>query len=407
MRSQPLHAALSAFVEEASLVLTSGNADGAEVDFELVEEGGRNRTPLYCYRPLVAEFVREHATALERLPSHGPAVRALARHDAVARYLKAAGDRVPREPGARAAVALDLLLARVFAETTDFTWDPERFAREYARLEETLFAGRTHAAVLVALHGLDVASPEVVLGDGLTLVRADCSDDLPSGADADVLVAFRAEVGAGDADPFAQAGRALRRLLAALRLYDEGGVALGPVAWTRIDDGPWRAVTLGGGGPAHGLVLVEPEDEDELRAFVNLVSRRTPRSGELAWALARHGMACERATPAEALSDVLLALRALLEPEGPASGLLPERLAALCAVPQERRACAERTAHAVALERAVMTGTAPAVAAVEALIAEQHDHLRALLRDVLCGHLDADLRGLADRLIAEAQPTVA
>jgi hypothetical protein len=29
-------------------------------------------------------------------------------------------------------------------------------------------------------------------------------------------------------------------------------------------------------------------------------------------------------------------------------------------------------------------------------------HLRALLRDVLCGHLDADLRGLADRLVAQA-----
>jgi hypothetical protein len=29
-------------------------------------------------------------------------------------------------------------------------------------------------------------------------------------------------------------------------------------------------------------------------------------------------------------------------------------------------------------------------------------HLRALLRDVLCGHLDSDLRSVADRLLAEA-----
>ena len=38
-----------------------------------------------------------------------------------------------------------------------------------------------------------------------------------------------------------QAGRAFRRLLVALRLYDGGGVALGSVAWTRVDSGAWRS----------------------------------------------------------------------------------------------------------------------------------------------------------------------
>ena len=62
---------------------------------------------------------------------------------------------------------------------------------------------------------------------------------------------------------------------------------------------------------------------------------------------------------AEALTDVLLALRALLEPEGPQSGQLATRLAALCATRTERAALAARTAHAVSLERAVVAGTAP------------------------------------------------
>ena len=56
-------------------------------------------------------------------------------------------------------------------------------------------------------------------------------------------------------------------------------------------------------------------------------------------------MACERAIPGEALTDVLLALRALIEPEGPASGRLAGRLAALCALPEERAALTARVAH--------------------------------------------------------------
>ena len=47
----------------------------------------------------------------------------------------------------------------------------------------------------------------------------------------------------------------------------------------------------------------------------------------------RFEMGCERLTPLEALTDYLLALRALLEPEGPSSGRLPERLAVICAAP--------------------------------------------------------------------------
>jgi len=58
-------------------------------------------------------------------------------------------------------------------------------------------------------------------------------------------------------------------------------------------------------------------------------------------------------------------------------------------------------AHAASLERAVIAGIAPADGGVEALLAEVTAHLRAMLRDVLCGHLDSDLRALADRLLVE------
>ncbi len=42
------------------------------------------------------------------------------------------------------------------------------------------------------------------------------------------------------------------------------------------------------------MLVVTPEQEDELRAFCNLVSRRAPHDNELAWALRRFELGCER-----------------------------------------------------------------------------------------------------------------
>jgi hypothetical protein len=187
-----------------------------------------------------------------------------------------------------------------------------------------------------------------------------------------------------------------------MRLFERGGYALGPVAWVRADGGSWRTVPLGSSGRPRFVTLIAEVQEDELRAFCNLVARRAPSSGELAWALARFEMGCERLAPFEALTDYLLGLRALLEPEGPQTGRLAQRLAAICAQPADRAALAERTAHAISLERAVIAGLAPAEPGADALVDELAEHLRALLRDVLCGHLDADLVGVADALLADA-----
>ena len=158
-------------------------------------------------------------------------------------------------------------------------------------------------------------------------------------------------------------------------------------------------MALGTAGSAAGELRLLPGQEDELRAFLSLVARRTPASGPIAWALRRFELASERPQAAEALTDVLLALRALLEPEGPGPGRLGERLAALCAEPAARPALAQRVAHAISLERAIIAGAA-VDPQLDALTGELGSHLRALLRDVLCSHLDADLRGLADTLLA-------
>jgi hypothetical protein len=201
MRSHTLHAAVRAFAEEAAALLAGETAQGAEVPFELEETGPRgHRTPLYCYRPLVGEFVRQRAGALERLPSHSTAVATLADHaDRLARYMSAIGER----PSGAPAAALQAFLGRVFGEATDFALEDARFDRAYAQLEEALFTGRTDATVVVGVVGLDIASPEVVLGEGLSLQRAEALAGAPADAtEADVLAVFRAVVDDDAPDPF-------------------------------------------------------------------------------------------------------------------------------------------------------------------------------------------------------------
>src|SRR4029077_12551278 len=178
-----------------------------------------------------------------------------------------------------------------------------------------------------------------------------------------------------------------RRLQTALRLWDDAEPSLAPVAWARTDGGPWMSVPLATGlRRTTGDCPPAPEEEDPLRAFCALIARRTPRAGELAWALRRFELGCERSSPYEALSDHLLALRALLEPEGPSSGLLAGRLAALCATPERRVEMTERMVRALRLERSAIAGTIAESAAGQALAEDVADHLRALLRDVICGH---------------------
>lgn len=411
MRNAALHHQLEAFTVDASSRLSAELAGGAEMPFELDEERGAGRPSLYCYRPLTGLFIQRHAPALSVLPSWGAAESRLAVSDALEDYLREQGEsRIPREPRGQARAVLVTFLSRVFAGRSDFGFEPAHFEAAYSDLEHALYEGHCTATVIAPVLGvaLDAGTAELGLGDGLSLIRGDLMADAPAdavwgeGEEPNVLAVLSVDQERSARPPVSVARTRFRRILTALRLFERGGYAIGPVAWARTEAGSWRPVPIGGSGRPRFLTLVQAGQEDELRAFCDLVGRRLPGGGELAWALARFEMGCERLAPSEALTDYLLALRALLEPEGPASGRLAQRLAVICARPEDRAELAERTARAVALERAIITGIIPAGSRVDAAVDELSEHLRAILRDALCGHLDADLRGVADELLAEA-----
>lgn len=418
MRSRQLEQSLTDYLEAAACHLREEVAGGAEVPFEVGASGasgGRGPT-LYCYRALTAPFIAERAEALESLPGHAESIAALEAHPGLGPYLAVKGRGVKLEKrAARARAALSALLEEVFDQQVDFQVDPARVRAALDRLHEPTARCDTATVLVATLRGLTIASPEVPIAGDLRLALPDALDGLPAGVAQDddshraagLLVVHRAN----DDDPagaLAHGREVLRELLLALRLFGDARIALAAIGWWRTGAGPWNPIALGGGGRPHGLLLLSAEEEDELRAFCSLVSRRTPSDGEVAWALRRYELGCDREDPLEALTDHLAALRALLEPEGPTSGLLAGRLAVLCAEPAHRARLAERVAQGVALERALVTGAslksvgAPRDrAAARALADELGNHLRALLSDVLGGHLDEDLAGLADRLLQE------
>jgi hypothetical protein len=209
------------------------------------------------------------------------------------------------------------------------------------------------------------------------------------------------DAAAGDGRALEEAGRRLRRLQTALRLWDDAEPSLGPTAWARTGGSAWTAVPLATGVRRDaGVCLLAADEEDPLRAFCSLVTRRTPRGGELAWALRRFELGCERASAVEALTDWLLACRALLaDQDQHGYEGMTERLAVICATPDDRPALEARLDEAIRLERAAIAGRVRPDPQVEDLIADLGGNLRAVLRDVLCGHLDPQLRRVADEML--------
>jgi len=408
MRNRALHDALRDFALEAAALLTDDLKAGAEVEFDVVDEGSSRGPALYRYQPRTPAFLSERWARLRELPACARACHELGA--GAAAWLRMNGLR-----GEQAEPALQAMLERLYEDATSFGFPEERFGRVYGEVELTLYRDAVRARVVAPLRGAWMEAERVELGDGLALVRGDAFDApeeavFPEEGDGSpaLLCVLERDMPAGEPIPASEPAARFASVVTAMRLWAPGGVTLGAPGWGQADHGRWQTLPIGSGGPPReaGWLLAAGEEQAFREFFAATCGARPPET--VAWALDRFEMGCERRWEVEALSDLLLALRALLDATSDAgqAGLAP-RLAALCAEEGMRRDVQRRLEAAIALERHVMGGSAGVRLDAESpreLVAEVEGHLRALLRDVLCGYLDADLKGVADDILLESGP---
>lgn len=423
MAHREVHDALRELGLDVAALLTEEVKAGAELPF-VIEEQGRDSV-LYSYTALTADFIGARWRAIRELPGYVPAERVLG--PGAAAYLRHRG-----LAGDGAGSVLRDLLERLYSDATTFAFPEERFEGLCAELEQAISDGQVATVVAVPVYGVRIAGRRVDLDDCLALVSARTIDlprqalDPPGRVELDdgltleagglapsVVAAFELRLAPDAPFPLVQAGEGFGRLLTALRLAGADGAAVGSIAWARTGAGAWHALPLAFPGP-NRHEWWQLTDDDELRELLEVVGR--PHDGAVAWALDRFDMGCARVIDAQALSDFLLALRALLADSG-AGGGLPMRLAALCAVEGDRRGVQARVELSLALERFVVTADGRDyvdVVGTESpadIVAELRQYLRALLRDVLCGYLPSDLRSTADEILlardGEAAPRAA
>jgi hypothetical protein len=113
MRNRALHDALREFALEAAALLTDELKAGAELEFDVVDEGQRRGPALYRYRPKTAEFIAERWDRLCELPTCARAAEALG--EGAAAYLQVQG-----LPGVQAQPALQAMLERLYEDATHF-----------------------------------------------------------------------------------------------------------------------------------------------------------------------------------------------------------------------------------------------------------------------------------------------
>jgi hypothetical protein len=421
VRNRALHDQLRLFAGQAADRLRAAVDAGNEIPFEVTEAPGA-RSALYRYTPLTGEFVRERFGELRSLEACAATVTALSRVEGTSAYLRVLGTSyVPAFEHDRAETTLAAFLCRLWEESSTFELEDPRFERAYRELESIVYEDTAVNTVVAPLVGVRLAAERWDLGSGIALVRGDLVDAPPEAVwtagrddhEPNALIVLMVESTPSEPPPLTSARIGFRKLLTALRLLKPGAATLGANAWWRTDEGPWQPAPLGFAGRSRGgRYWLEEHERAELAELFELLRSRPAQSGGLPWALARFELGCEHPVALEGLSDHLLALRAVLDRGERSESVIARRLAALCAEPADQRAVRDRLEQAFKLEELVMRGNVDAaymaaigVEAPELVVRELEENLRALLRDMVCGHIDANVTGIADDLLpAEAEP---
>jgi hypothetical protein len=405
VRDPLLNEALRRLAAEAATRFTTLVASGDQIPFDVAEQAGPDEVFFHSYVPLTARYVRERESELRSLPAFESAREAVALAGVAAPYLEQRGEVVSPEPGERAARLLTVFMASLWDGCTEFSLDRDRLESALVVLDAE--AGDVDEAeiVVVPIVGLQMPVARLQLPHGAQLVRTDSfeapieamrSEGMGRAAWEPQFLAI-AEQGEGG-DSAAAALQQLGELISVMRLFKGGGVGLGPYAFAPTGEGRWRRIATGAPAPRGDGYELGEEETAQLVELAETLEARPDPAGPLAWAVCRFELGCERPSALEGLSDHLLALRAVLDGQGPVGASLPMRAAALIADGStDRLGARERVEAAMELERAQMSGT-PVEADVE-LAEWVEECVRRILREAALGELGTDLNEAADETL--------
>jgi hypothetical protein len=424
VRDLHLRHTLTLLARDASGVFSDLVEGGQEIAYEIGEAG--DGFAFSQYQPLTARFVRDNATELRELESYREATATMRKADIAGPYLEEAGIGPPVDPIDRADLAVTYFLARLWDGCASFEIDDERFAATVAEIEECGEPEAGEVEAIVPLVGFQMPASRLDLS-GAAIVRADAVDvpaeaargERPGGAAWEPTFLISARVALDDDGGLGGAGdrvaRTFEAVVTTLRLYAPGGVGLGPHGWVRVAGDRWRRIATGAGKPRPGGYRLTGSDLDEVADLSRAVAVHPRRIARLRRALLRFEAGLDRRGAVDALNDHLLALRFLLEGEGPAGVGLPMRVAALAAADDDERVAVKETVErALTLERELWSGEpAPAAAEGPAEIAARVEQLlRTILRRGVRGEIGTDFRAAADEAlladglaIGEGSPT--
>jgi hypothetical protein len=417
VRDPLLNEALRRLAAEAATRFTTLVAGGDQIPFDVAEAAGPDDSLFHSYVPLTERYVREREAELCSLPSFESAREAVDAAGIAAPYLEQRGETVPTDPGERAARLLTVFVASLWDGCTEFSLDRERLDGALAALDAE--AGDVDEAdlVLVPLVGLKMLGTRLRLPHGAQIVRAEAIEapieakrSEGMGRQAWEPQFFAVAVQGEGSDSAGAALAQLRELVSVMRLFKPGGVGLGPYAFVPTGEGGWRRIATGAPAPRRDGYSLSEEEAGQLAALAETLESRPDPAGPLAWAVRRFELGRGREDALEGLSDHLLALRAVLDGQGPVGASLPMRAAALIAEGSEGRLAArERLEAAMQLERSLMAGgrisfriaegNTTAIGEGAELAAWVEDGVRRILRQAALGELGADLNEAADETL--------
>jgi hypothetical protein len=408
VRDPVLSEALKRLAAEAATRFTSLVATGEEIPFDVAEDDGEHT--FYRYRPLTAVFLAEHEGELHSLPSFGPACAAVGAAGIAAPYLESRGLPVPADEDERSAKMLLAFVTALWDGCGEFTLERPRLEGALRQLEAEVSDPAQADFLIVPLVGLQMPLRRLQLPSGVRVATADSVDAPPEALRSEGMQrnAWQPQFLAladqdEDASGSSTAMRQLRELVSVMRLFKEGGVALGPYAFAPAGEGEWRPLSTGAPATRPGGYKLSENEASELAEFARRLESRPDPGGALRWALRRFEMACDRPNALEGLSDHLLALRAVLAGDGPVGAAAALRAASLIAEPADRELARERVEEAFELERRLMSGRPPEdTGAALGLAVWIEDGLRSILRDAALGELGSDLSTAADENLVAA-----